>query len=156
MINPQWLELPISRTNFHGPSDIRAIEVRLQLVIIHLLSKLVSSIMGNLTSDEYFQCITDFFFCNFSISRLSILKRCSLYIRKFEKFPRQSHTLLYARLGTVVISNFTAVRACLRMTASFRYLDIPQYKSMESLSSQKILLPIKIPCSILFLLRLSL
>ena len=29
MINPQWLELPMSRTNFHDPKDVRAIEVRL-------------------------------------------------------------------------------------------------------------------------------
>ena len=29
MINPQWLELPMSRTNFHGPKDVRATEVRL-------------------------------------------------------------------------------------------------------------------------------
>ena len=29
MINPQWLELPMSRTNFHGPKDVRTIEVRL-------------------------------------------------------------------------------------------------------------------------------
>ena len=29
MINPQWLELPMSRTNFHGPKDVRAIDVRL-------------------------------------------------------------------------------------------------------------------------------
>ena len=29
MINPQWLELPMSRTNFQGPKDVRAIEVRL-------------------------------------------------------------------------------------------------------------------------------
>ena len=29
MINPQWLELPISRTNFHGPKAVRAIKVRL-------------------------------------------------------------------------------------------------------------------------------
>ena len=29
MINPQCLELPMSRTNFHGPKDVRAIEVRL-------------------------------------------------------------------------------------------------------------------------------
>ena len=29
MINPQWLELPMSRTNSHGPKDVRAIEVRL-------------------------------------------------------------------------------------------------------------------------------
>ena len=29
MINPQWLELPMSRMNFHGPKDVRAIEVRL-------------------------------------------------------------------------------------------------------------------------------
>ena len=27
MINPQWLKLPISRTNFHGPKDVGAIEV---------------------------------------------------------------------------------------------------------------------------------
>ena len=29
MINRQWLKLPMSRTNFHGPKDVRAIEVRL-------------------------------------------------------------------------------------------------------------------------------
>ena len=29
MTNPQWLELPMFRTNFHGPKDVRAIEVRL-------------------------------------------------------------------------------------------------------------------------------
>ena len=29
MINPQWLELPMSRTNFHGPKDVRVIEIRL-------------------------------------------------------------------------------------------------------------------------------
>ena len=29
MINPQWLELAMSQTNFHGPKDVRAIEVRL-------------------------------------------------------------------------------------------------------------------------------
>ena len=29
MINPQWLELPMARTIFHGPKDVRAIEVRL-------------------------------------------------------------------------------------------------------------------------------
>ena len=29
MINPYWLELPMSRTSFHGPKDVRAIEVRL-------------------------------------------------------------------------------------------------------------------------------
>ena len=29
MINPQWLELPISRTNFHGLKEVRAIELRL-------------------------------------------------------------------------------------------------------------------------------
>ena len=28
MINFQWLELPISRTNFYGAKDVRAIEVR--------------------------------------------------------------------------------------------------------------------------------
>ena len=29
MINLQWVELPMSRTNFYGPNDVRAIEVRL-------------------------------------------------------------------------------------------------------------------------------
>ena len=29
MINTQWLELPMSWTIFHGPKDVRAIEVRL-------------------------------------------------------------------------------------------------------------------------------
>ena len=34
MINPQWLELLMFRTNFNGPKDVRAIEVRLY---VHLL-----------------------------------------------------------------------------------------------------------------------
>ena len=37
MINPLWLELPMSQTNFLGPKDVRAIEVRLY---IHLHGKL--------------------------------------------------------------------------------------------------------------------
>ena len=32
MINPQWLELLMSRTNSHGPKDVGAIEVRLYMV----------------------------------------------------------------------------------------------------------------------------
>ena len=35
MINPQWLELPMSRTIFYGPKDVRAIEVRLYVVILN-------------------------------------------------------------------------------------------------------------------------
>ena len=31
MIKPQWLELPVSRTIFYGPKDVRAIEVRLYM-----------------------------------------------------------------------------------------------------------------------------
>ena len=33
MINPPWLELPMSWTNFHGPKDVRAIEVRLYVPV---------------------------------------------------------------------------------------------------------------------------
>ena len=33
MINTRWLELPLSRTNFHGPKGVRAIEVRLYNVL---------------------------------------------------------------------------------------------------------------------------
>ena len=31
MINPPWLELPMSRTIFYGPKDVRAMEVRLYM-----------------------------------------------------------------------------------------------------------------------------
>ena len=34
MIIPQWLELPMSRTLFHGPKGVRAIEIRLYLGIV--------------------------------------------------------------------------------------------------------------------------
>ena len=34
MINPQWLKLPMSRTNFHGPKDVRAIEVLLYFTFL--------------------------------------------------------------------------------------------------------------------------
>ena len=31
MINPQWLKLPMSRTNLHGPKDVGVIEIGLYL-----------------------------------------------------------------------------------------------------------------------------
>ena len=34
MINPQWLQLPMSRTIFYGPKDVRAIEVRLYVLVL--------------------------------------------------------------------------------------------------------------------------
>ena len=30
--NPQWVELTMSRTNFHGPKDVRLIEIRLYFI----------------------------------------------------------------------------------------------------------------------------
>ena len=37
-LGPQWLEPPMSRTNFHGPKDVRAIEVRLYIYNWHSLN----------------------------------------------------------------------------------------------------------------------
>ena len=42
MIIPQWLELPISRTNFYGPEDIWAIEVRLYLAVFSFVSVFIA------------------------------------------------------------------------------------------------------------------
>ena len=33
IINPHWLELSLSRTNFHRPKGVRAIEVRLYPIL---------------------------------------------------------------------------------------------------------------------------
>ena len=47
MINPQWLELPMSRTIFYCPKDVRAIDVRLyiHIQIYILLEKNISYLM---------------------------------------------------------------------------------------------------------------
>ena len=37
IINPHWLELPLSRTNFHGHKGVRAIEVLLYLELCRLV-----------------------------------------------------------------------------------------------------------------------
>ena len=44
MINPQWLEPPVSRMNFHGPKDVRAIEVRLYTVEWGSLNPLIPKV----------------------------------------------------------------------------------------------------------------
>ena len=36
MVNPQWLELPMSRTIFYGPKYVRAIEARLYVALLRL------------------------------------------------------------------------------------------------------------------------
>ena len=37
MINLHWLDLPMARTFFHGPKDVRAIEVRLYKYYINMI-----------------------------------------------------------------------------------------------------------------------
>ena len=37
IINPQWLELPLSRTIFHSPKGVRAIEVRLYMFYVFIM-----------------------------------------------------------------------------------------------------------------------
>ena len=39
MINTRWLELPMSRTNFYGPKDVRANEVRLYIIMFWYASR---------------------------------------------------------------------------------------------------------------------
>ena len=39
IINPQWLELPMSRTNFHGPKDVR--ELKFDCITVFLYSLLI-------------------------------------------------------------------------------------------------------------------
>ena len=62
MINPQWLELPISRTNFHGPKDVRATEVRLYFSKMGTKHHLSNNVKKNEhqtktnPSDQNFRC----------------------------------------------------------------------------------------------------
>ena len=49
MINLHWLELHMARTIFHGPEGVRAIEVRLYiLVVIHL-----SAVFSHVKRQQY-------------------------------------------------------------------------------------------------------
>ena len=59
MINPQWLELPISGTNFHGPKDVRAIEVRLYLHYLKLCLQ-NAGFMANSTDPDQVPIIMHF------------------------------------------------------------------------------------------------
>ena len=55
MINRQWLELPMSRTNLHGPKDVHVIEVR--LCIAETVSRLVGYFI---TKTRLFKYIENF------------------------------------------------------------------------------------------------
>ena len=52
MINPLWLELPMSRTNFHGPEDVRAIAVQLYLKSACTPQPLYKTFAGNQNKDR--------------------------------------------------------------------------------------------------------
>ena len=59
MINPQWLELPVSRTIFYGPKDVRSIEVRLYIYIygwrlIRITYEIVSPVFHEI-EENYFK-----------------------------------------------------------------------------------------------------
>ena len=49
LINPQWLELPMSGTNFHSPKDVRTIEVRQYIAFVMVLSYIFDAILFDKT-----------------------------------------------------------------------------------------------------------
>ena len=63
-INTHWLELPLSRTNVHGPNGVRAIEVRLYSACAHLAERekqcgfllVISTFSGGMDLFIYFEC----------------------------------------------------------------------------------------------------
>ena len=59
MINPRWLKLPISRTNFHGLKDVRAIQVRLYEHFRRTVVRHVESI-DNITKTRLFKYTENF------------------------------------------------------------------------------------------------
>ena len=77
MINFQWLEQPVSRTHFHGPKAVWAIEARLYLEIIYLRSELKEldirdRICATFKREATYDFVTVFAFLQTS----SLLKRC--------------------------------------------------------------------------------
>ena len=50
VIKPRWLELPLSRTNFHGPKGVRAIEGRLYN---YFKQKFLTYILQYITTMKY-------------------------------------------------------------------------------------------------------
>ena len=53
MIKPQWLEPPMSKTNFHDPKDVRVIEVRLYLIFFANMT-----IQSGTEAIKHFSCST--------------------------------------------------------------------------------------------------
>ena len=81
MINPQNLELPMSQMNFHGPTDVQAIEVQLYAQHVFL-----SRNEENYQRSYQF-CLFYFFLCVFVLlskifSADNILKCFSCFLRK--------------------------------------------------------------------------
>ena len=66
MINPDWLELQLSRTKSHGPKGVRAIEVLLYSVtqmdvIFSIFAKIVSKVSKEFVSVHvHIWCLTKY------------------------------------------------------------------------------------------------
>ena len=73
IVNPQWLELPMSRTNFHGPKDVRAVEVRLYVARVTMAE----------TTDERagfdIRCFKVFRGCSCQPDKTALLRICGLF-----------------------------------------------------------------------------
>ena len=105
IINLQWLELPLSRTNFHSPKGVRAIEVRLYIVIRHY----------ELIKSETKQC-------------LKHTERCSERIRVFLLF---SERLFGSFLLHISYTNAYITCICIYADESLKitnlWLTVPSY-----------------------------
>ena len=61
MIQPQWLELPMSQINFQGPKDIRDINVLLYFILGQNVPMLgIDSVLKG-------ECVIFLFFCFFQL-----------------------------------------------------------------------------------------
>ena len=103
MINPQWLELFMSRTNLQNPKDVRVIEI--QLYVVFLMS--THNICG--ISNEYLQ----YLWINKKYIHLEtpfILCCVQTYAKKFYKLNIYQDAFL---LGMAhILGKFTGMYVC--------------------------------------------
>ena len=93
MTDSQWLELLMSRTNIHGPNDVRVIEVRL-----YLFNLIMSQYLGKLPYLVTKHCTDAYTHFNVSILMKNAGKNSSCYIQP------ESYSIQTAALNEMQIS----------------------------------------------------
>ena len=125
IINPHWLELPLSRTNFHGPKGVESLKFYCLYILPHTcLHKIVLTIIRNIKKTCPVNC------------KISMVYVLNLLLSTFNTAMNQFLFVVWPKCAVKNVHNYISPKLCFTPEKISKYTEIGDFVGIGQTSIQ--------------------